>query len=105
MTRKPIRSYQPPPAEPEIIPPGHSTWDSRHAPDGGFFGARYGQRIYVARIGPLGLVLLATLAVLLVAAVLVFLIGALLVWIPVIALLVAAGIVLTWVRRYFARPQ
>ncbi len=62
-----------------------------------------GQRVYVAKIGPWGMVLLAALAILVVAAILVFVIGALLVWIPVIALLAIAGIVLASLRRYFAR--
>jgi hypothetical protein len=103
---KPVDRYERPAAEPEIIPPGrNSAWDGRSAPPGGFFGARYGQRVYVGRVGPLGLALVVALTILLVAAVLVFLIGALLVWIPVIALLLAAGIVLSWLRRYFMRPQ
>jgi hypothetical protein len=105
MAQKPMRPYERPAAEPEIIPPGHpsSAWDRRNAPPGGFFGARYGQRVYSAQVGPVGLVLFALLAVLLVAAILVFVIGALLVWIPVIALLAAAGIVLAGLRRYFTR--
>jgi len=106
MKQTPPRPYDRPTAEPEIIPPdrSRSAWDGRAAPPGGFFGARYGQRVYVARVGPVGFALVAVLAILLVAAVLVFLIGALLVWIPVLALLVAAGVVLTWLRRYFMRP-
>jgi hypothetical protein len=105
MAQKPIRPYERPAAEPEIIPPEHSSsaWQRQDAPPGGFFGARYGQRVYVAKVGPVGLALFALLAVLLVAAILVFVIGALLVWIPVIALLVAAGIVVTGLRRYFMR--
>jgi hypothetical protein len=107
MAQKPIRPYERPAAEPEIIPPGHSSsaWQGRDAPPGGFFGARYGQRVYVTKVGPVGLALLALLVVLVVAAILVFVIGALLVWIPVVALLVAAGIVLTGLRRYFLRSR
>jgi hypothetical protein len=103
---RPVDRYERPAAEPEILPPERSSaWDGRTTPPGGFFGARYGQRLYVARVGPLGLALVVALAILLLAAVLVFLIGALLVWIPVIALLLAAGVVLSWLRRYFMRPQ
>jgi hypothetical protein len=105
MAQKPIRPYERPAVEPEILPPEHSSsaWDRRNAPPGGFFGARYGGRVYAAKVGPVGLALFALLAVLLVAAILVFVIGALLVWIPIIALLAVAGIVVAALRRYFTR--
>jgi hypothetical protein len=103
MARRPIQPYEQPAVEPEIIPPDHhgSAWDSRTAPPGGFFGVRYGERVYAARIGPFGLGLMAALAVLLVLAVVLFLISALLVWIPIVALLVFGGAIATWLRRYF----
>src|SRR5262245_28496835 len=107
MAQKPIRPFERPAVEPEIIPPDHSSsaWNKRNAPPGGFFGTRYGGRVYSAQVGPVGLVLFGLLAVLLVAAILVFVIGALLVWIPVIALLAAAGIVVAALRRYFTRSS
>jgi hypothetical protein len=105
MTQKPVQPVERPAVEPEIIPPerSRSAWNRFDAPEGGFFNARYRQRVYVAKIGPWGMVLLAALAILVVAAILVFVIGALLVWIPVIALLAIAGIVFASLRRYFAR--
>jgi hypothetical protein len=106
MARRPIQPYEQPAVEPEIIPPDHhgSAWDSRTAPPGGFFGLRYGERVYSARVSPLGLGLFAALAVLLVIAVVVLLISALIVWIPILALLVFGGVIANWLRRHFVRP-
>ena len=106
MQKTPPRPYDRPTAEPEIISPDRSgsAWDRRTAPSGGSFSVRYNQRVYVGHVGPFGSALIAVLVILLVAAVLVFLMGTLLVLIPVVALLVAAGVVLTWLRRYFNRP-
>jgi hypothetical protein len=103
MARRPIQRYEQPAVEPEIIPPDHhgSAWDARTAAPGGFFGVRYGERVYTARVSPIGLGLFAALAVLLVIAVVVLLISALVIWIPIIALLVFGGVIANWLRRYF----
>jgi hypothetical protein len=61
------------------------------SPSDGFFGARYGQRVYVAKVGPWGLFMFAAFALLIAAAAVVFLIGAILIWVPVIAVLVLAA--------------
>jgi hypothetical protein len=104
MTEKPVQPVEHPAVEPEIIPPGRyrSAWHRFDAPKGGFFNTRYQQRVYVTKVGPWGMALLAVFAILVAAAVLVFVLGALLVWIPVIALLAIAGIVFAWLRRYLA---
>jgi len=93
MARKSVTPYERPRAEPEIIPPGHpdASRDGVDAPSGGIFGARYGGRIYVTKVGPWGLIMLAALALLVAAAVVIFLIGALLIWVPIVAVLVFAG--------------
>jgi hypothetical protein len=106
MARRPIQTYEQPAVEPEIIPPDHSgaAWDSRTAPPGGFFGVRYGERVYTARVGPFGLGLVAALAVLLVLGVVVLLISALVLWIPIIAMVVFGGVIANWVRKHLARP-
>ncbi len=92
MARRSMTPYERPLAEPEIIPPGHpdALRDDMSARSD-FFGARYGQRVYVAKVGPWGMMMLAALALLIAAAVVVFLIGALLIWIPIVAMLVLAG--------------
>lgn len=93
MARRSVTPYERPLAEPEIIPPGHpdALRDDMSARSRGFFGAGYGQRVYVAKVGPWGIMMLAALALLIAAAVVVFLIGALLIWIPIVAVLVLAG--------------
>ena len=93
MAPRSMTPYERPLAEPEIIPPGHpdALRDDMSARSRDFFGARYGQRVYVAKVGPWGMMMLAALALLIAAAVVVFLIGALLIWIPIVAMLVLAG--------------
>ena len=94
MARKSVTPYERLRAEPEIIPPGQPdvSRDGMGTPSEGFFGTRDGGRIYVAKVGPWGLIVLAALALLVAAAVVVFLIGALLIWVPIVAVLVSAGI-------------
>ena len=89
MAPRSMTPYERPLAEPEIIPPGHP--DALRDDMSARFGARYGQRVYVAKVGPWGMTMLAALALLIAAAVVVFLIGALLIWIPIVAVLVLAG--------------
>jgi hypothetical protein len=99
MARKPITPYERPRAEPEIIPPGQpdASRDGIGAPS--VFGARYGGRVYVAKVGPWGVIMLAALALLIAAALVVFVIGTLLIWIPVVAVLVIAGFLFGKLRQ------
>jgi hypothetical protein len=99
MARKSVTPYERPRAEPEIIPPGHPDADAMGTPSEGIFGARYGGRIYVAKVGPWSLIMLAALALLVAAAVVIFLIGALLIWVPIIAVLVLAGFLFGKLRQ------
>lgn len=92
--------------EPEIILPGDPDIRSRrtaHRFGEGypFAGVRTSHRIYTARLGPFGLILLAlALAIAIAAAVmLVLLLGAVLFWIPILVLLVAAAVISGLLRR------
>ncbi len=87
-TPKPLP--RPPRAEPEIIPPGAS-----HDPLGTriFIDETNSQRIFVGRIGPLGFIGIALVLGVVFAVILVLLLGAFLLWIPIVGLLVAAGLV------------
>jgi hypothetical protein len=100
MTRKSMTPVERPAAEPEILPPEspRSAWKAGDAADGGFFGARYGQRVYVAKVGPWSLAMLGALALLIGIAAVVFVVGALLFWIPIIAVLVLAGLLIGKLR-------
>ena len=76
-----------PRSEPEIIPPGHAKRGPTRIGDS--IDAR-GGRVYIAKFGPLGTILL-TLVVGLLSAV------------PVVVLLVTAAIVVALLRFYFQR--
>lgn len=89
-----------PRAEPEIIPPGQS-----YDPERGqsYIDPMTGERVYVAKIGPLGMFLIALGLGLVFVAILVFLVGAFLLWIPVVGLLIAAGLVAGVLRPYLQK--
>ena len=88
-----------PGAEAEILPPerlgGEPAW--RQSAWHGY--GTYSQRIYVTRLGPLGVILLMLMIGGLAAVILLALLGAVLIWIPVVALVVAAGAVFRLLRR------
>ena len=97
-----------PRVEPEIIPPDRNprrpdwrqqawrrqTWQP-------FFSTAADEthRIYVAKLGPLGVALLILLIGVIAAVILLALVGAVLIWIPVVALLVAVGALFRLFRR------
>ncbi|HUI97002.1 MAG TPA: hypothetical protein VLX44_14690 [Xanthobacteraceae bacterium] len=93
------------PIEPEILPPDPSRPEAMHGrPDPWSSTDVYTtHRIYVRRIGPLGIFLAALLIGTLVAVVFVILVGAFLVWIPVTILLFVAAVVIGLMRRYLMR--
>ena len=87
-----------PRTEPEIIPPGRA--DGRSAREAhAHFDVHGAHRIYVARLGPLRIIL-AMLVIAIIAAVILFvLLGAALILIPVAALLVTATVIAGLLRR------
>lgn len=81
--------------EPEIIPPGQAerrTLDNTRRTRV-LVDERGEQRIYVTKIGPLGLLPFALLFGLVSAALFIFFIGAFLILIPVLGIVVAAAII------------
>ena len=92
-----------PRAEPEIIPPDRTNrvpdWQrSTWRPSGStWMGGT--QRIYVGRIGPVGLALLILMIGILTALILLTVVGAVLLWIPILVLAVAAGAIFRLLRR------
>lgn len=92
-----------PRSEPEIIPPDRtnrtSGWQRRAwQPDGSAWVGGT-QRIYVGRIGPLGLALLILMIGVLAALILLTVVGAVLLWIPILVLAIAAGAMFRLLRR------
>jgi len=93
-----------PRSEPEIIPPpragsrshfGHAMWSASD---------RHGiRRIYVARLGPFSLILLALGIVLLAVCVLFLLAGFILIWIPVVVIVTVVSVITVLLRRSFRR--
>jgi hypothetical protein len=103
-------SNQPPErprAEPEIIPPdrsGHRS-DWRNAPWQGdmFTRARGTQRIYVTRVGPLGVALLMLAIAAIAAIIVIATVGLVLIWIPVLALIIVAAGLFRLLRGFGSR--
>jgi hypothetical protein len=60
---------------------------------------RTSHRIYTARLGPFGLILLALALAIAAAVMLILLLGAVLFWIPILVLLVAAAVISRLLRR------
>lgn len=101
MTEKPpAPRAERPRAEPEIIPPGAPLRSGRFD---GFDGSPFNQRIFVAKVGPFGIVLVALAIVAIITILLVVLLGALLFWIPIIGVIVAAVILLRFLKSPWRR--
>jgi hypothetical protein len=92
-------------AEPEIIPPdrGGDDRQSRSSAAGIRVFVEGGglRHIYVARLGPLGMVALALMIGLLVALILILALGVFLIWIPLVGLLIATAVTSGLLRAYF----
>lgn len=89
-----------PRSEPEIIPPGAPLRRPRDDP---FSNTFFTQRIYVTRLGPLGLIGLALAIGIVAVVLLILLVGAVLFWIPIVGLIVAAVILSGALRSGFRR--
>jgi hypothetical protein len=107
MNERRVPAGEKPRAEPEIIPPDRGDRQLRSGAAGirVFLSGGGGRYIYVARLGPLGMVVLALMIGILFAITLVLVLGAFLIWIPLVGLLVAAAIVSSLLRAYFRQPR
>jgi hypothetical protein len=89
--------------EPEIIPPARSRHESgwQHDVWPPYMSSSTGgtHRLYVARLGPFGLAVLMLLIGIVIAVLVLAVVGAILVWIPILALLLAAGVIFRLWRR------
>lgn len=99
--KRPNLQGEEPRSEPEIIPPGPAKRGTTRMGDS--IDAHVG-RVYIAKFGPLGTILLTLVVGLLTAVLIVLLFGALLVALPAIELLVTAAIVAGLLRVYFRAP-
>ena len=87
-----------PRSRPEIIPPDDANVTRRIR-----FDTNTG-RIYVAKISPIGAILVVLLVGILSALALLLLLGALLIWVPVVVLFVTAALVAGLLRGDLRRP-
>ena len=94
--KRPNPQAEEPRSEPEIIPPDDAVMRRMR------IDTATG-RIYVAKVGPLGVILMVLIVGLVSALMLVLLLGALLFWLPIIVLLVTAALVAGLLRGYFQR--
>jgi hypothetical protein len=101
MDQRPKPQGEKPRSEPEIILPGEAPNSSRMKT---FVHSHGAQRIFIAKIGPFGFILVALTMVFLFVVMLMLLWGAFLIFIPVVGLLVAAAILSGVFRSYFQRP-
>lgn len=93
-------------SEPEIIPPDHverrtaqGTWRTRV-----FIDTHGTERVYVAKLGPLGIILAVLTTCILSAVMLILLFASFLIWMPLVAFFIAGAIISGLVRTYF-RPR
>ena len=94
-----------PRAEPEIIPPDRlHDHEMRRAARLWSDGASY-QRVYVGRIGPLGIFLIALAGSAIAILLLLLVVGAFLIWIPIVGLIVVALIFSGLLRSLFQRSR
>jgi len=100
---RPFSPSEQPRAEPEIIPPGQPDGPWLRGGLWSFTSGRGGQRIYLTRLGPFSTLLLVAAFGLVAAMLLIVLLGAFLIWIPILGLLVAAGIISALVRGHSRR--
>jgi hypothetical protein len=103
MARKSDKPEQPR-VEPEIIPPdrtrGGLDWRRPAWQPYGTDQAHGSYRVYVGRVGPFGIAMLALAFVLLTAVIVFAVVGAILFWIPVLALVLAAAAAFRFFRRW-----
>lgn len=88
--------------EPEIIPPargrrGSDWYQDVWPPYVSAAGSTH--RIYIAKLGPFGFALLMLVVGIVAAMVVLAVVGAILIWIPILAILLAAGVVFRLLRR------
>jgi hypothetical protein len=96
MNERPVPGAERPRSEPEIIPPG----DPRVRWESSFQGT---QRVYVARLGPFGLVMVVLAVAFLAAVILLLLLGAFLIWIPLAGLILAIAVISSMLRGSWRR--
>jgi len=89
-------------SEPEIIPPNR-THRGAKSRERVFTETRDTERVYVARVRPLGVVLAIFITCILAAAMLALLIATFLIWAPLLILLAGGAVIVAFLRLFFQR--
>ena len=93
-----------PRCEPEIIPPSRADSKSDFGQTMWFRSDQRGvHRIYVGRLGPFSLILLALAAIFVAVCIIFLLVGLVLLWIPVVVMLMLASIATMFLRKNHRR--
>src|ERR1019366_1611693 len=105
MDRRPMPQGEKPRSEPEIIPPDHA---ERQTAQGRpqtrvFIDAHGPERVSVAKLGPLGIILAILTTGILSTVMLILLFGAFLIWMPLVVFFIACAIISGLLRAYFRR--
>jgi hypothetical protein len=90
-----------PRSEPEIIPPDRA---GLNAPRARVFTDAHTERVYVARLGPLGVILTILATSILAAVMLVLLFATFLIWVPLVILFIAGAIIFGFLRHLRRAP-
>jgi hypothetical protein len=90
-----------PRSEPEIIPPDRAGREPPRAQS--FFETRGSERIYVARVGPFGVILTMLVAAIMFVVLLVLMLGAFLFWLPLLIFFIAGAVIAGFLKAYFGR--
>ena len=102
--KRPEPQGEKPRSEPEIIPPDHAGRTAQGTPRMRVFvDTRGTERVYVAKPGPLGIILVILITGILSVVMLILLLGAFLIWIPLVVLLGAVAVIVGLLRAYFQR--
>jgi hypothetical protein len=104
MDRRPMPQGEKPRSEPEIIPPDHA---ERRTAQGRpqtrvFIDAHGTERVYVAKLGPLGIILAILTTGILSTVMLILLFATFLIWVPLVVLFIA-GAIISGLMRYLRR--
>lgn len=107
MDRRPKLQGEEPRSEPEIIPPDQAgRRPAQSASRMRIFVDTHGtERVYIAKLRPLGFILMALTIGILSVVMLILLLGAFLIWIPLVGLLIAGAVIFGLLRAYFQQTK
>jgi hypothetical protein len=92
-----------PRSEPEIIPPDRAGRRTAQQRARVFIDAHGAKRVYVAKLGPLGIILAVLTTGILAAVMLILLFATFLIWVPLVILFIVGAIIAGLLQTHFRR--